>query len=506
MRLTFMAGTAAAVLFAGVELLPGVAHAQPGGVSSACSIDPNTPKELALQTLAMSRVGLAQSPEEANKILQGVLKELDTKPKRFEKNSTGYNYVLSQVLSAYIAGMNTGPTPTRGSLGFVTNPDQPYDLVENLDATFKAIVASAPECASDVETMRQNEAWLALTKAALDASNVAQLDSAEYYARRAMVLSTANPYPEYVLANVANARDDKKGAIAHWQKVVELAGSDTTYSDLHDGSLYYIAMTQYELASSLSGAQQVAEAKDAAGSLKALFLANMDSPDAVSMLQAWSESLRMAGDTANIQQVYADLLQNPERASDLTFTMAGVIATQINRGEDALKLFELAAQKNPYNRDAQRNIAVTYHGRDMFQEMIEPTRKLVELDPNNYDAWMMFAYSAQGLGKEATDAKVRQAWTDSLIKYQNFADSLPVKVEVMNFTRGSKTASVSLSLEQMASSVGNYSVTAEFLDAAGNVVASGTESSGAIPTGERKTVTINVSGEKIVGFRYKPLK
>lgn len=69
-----------------MSLLPALAMAQPGGVSTACSIDPNNPKELALQSLAFNRAKSAQSPEDRKKVLMGVMKELDTKPERFAKN------------------------------------------------------------------------------------------------------------------------------------------------------------------------------------------------------------------------------------------------------------------------------------------------------------------------------------------------------------------------------------------------------------------------------------
>jgi hypothetical protein len=141
--------------------------------------------------------------------------------------------------------------------------------------------------------------------------------------------------------------------------------------------------------------------------------------------------------------------------------------------------------------------------------MFAPSRKLVELDPNNFDGWMMFAYASQGLAKAAQTAKKPievKAWTDSLVKYQTFAEALPVKVDVTSFDRRKDMATLVLALEQVAAKDGQYSVTAEFLDAAGAVVATATEAAGPIKKGETKSVTIKGTGAGIMSYRYKALK
>lgn len=506
MRLTFLAGAAAIVSLTGVSLLPTEVTAQPGGVSSACSIDPNNPKELALQTLSFNRAKAAATPEDRKKILQATMKELSTKPERFAKNPAGYNYVLSQALVLWAVEPGMPEKPTRGSLGIVSNPNDPYDVIAELDASYKAIEAAVPACKDEVTGMRQNEAWLMLTRAALDASNSGKLDSAEYYAKRSMLVSAESPYPHYVLANVANSKNDKKGAILHWGHVVQRAGDDTTYRDLRNGSLYYMGLAQYETAASQSGSEQVTTAKQAVESFKQLLKVYPDSPDAANVMQAWADALTLAKDTASITEVYADLLANPDHGTDITLTMGGVIATRANKIDDALKLFEASVKKNPSGRDALRNLAATYHAKEMYEKMFEPSKQLVAVDPNNADAWMMFAYAAQGLAKATKLPAERKAWTDTLVKYQTIAEALPVKAEVTGFTRGTQNSSLTIQLEQAADATGNYSVTAEFLDAAGNVVASGTESSGPLKKGERKEITIKASGPGVYGYRYKPIK
>lgn len=503
MRLRFIAGAAAVATLAG---LAAPVAAQPGGVSTPCSIDQNNPKELAAQVFKLTQARSATG-DQRRKLLSEIAKELDTKPERFAKNPAGYNSVLTQMLTIWGNEPTMVVTPvTRGQLGFVTNPAEPYDVMQELDKGFKAMAAAAPSCAEEIEGGRQNEVWLANVRAALDAQGAGKMDSAEYYAKRSMVMTGKNPYPHYVLANVANARNDQKGAVLHWGHVVQYAGTDTTYRDLKHNSQYYMGMTQLELAAAANGAEQQQLAKEAAATLKTVMEEQPENPDAANIMRARADALTFAKDTAAIPAVYAPLLAAPEKHPDLLLTMAGVIATQLNRSDDALKLFEGAAAQNVAARDALRNVAATYYGKDNFTKMFEPTRKLVEIDPNNYEAWMLFAYASQGMARGAKVAAEKKAWTDSLVKYQTYADGLPVKVDVATFTRGKDNVSLQLTLEQVAAAGGTHTVEVEFVDAKGGVIAKATESSGPMKAGEKKSVTLKATGTNIAGFRYKALK
>jgi tetratricopeptide (TPR) repeat protein len=500
MRLTFMAGAALASLAA---VVPATAVAQSGGVSEACNIDINSPKELAVMSLSYQQAKSSQNPEQRKKLLTAMAKDLDTKPERFAKNATGYQYMLSEVLKMWALEPGIPHAPTRASLGLVSNPTEPIDLVIAVDAAYKAIVAASPACEADMKAQRQNELWLAQTQGALTAMNGGSLDSAEYYAKRSMLLANG-PYPHYVLANVANQKSDKKNAMMHWKHVIDLAGKDTVYRDLKNGSMYYLAMTQLEQASGMQGAEQAALAKEAAAGFKTLIAEAPDSPDVPNHYNNWAEALMLAKDP-DMAQVYADMLANPDKQSDISLAIGGVVATRANKTDDALKLFEASVKKNPYNRDGLRNVAASLYSKDRFKDMFDPTRKLVAIDPNNYDAWMFFAYAAQGLGKGAKLPAEKKAWTDSLVKYQTLAEGLPVKAEVAGFSRGAEQATLTLDLEQITAT-GSYTVTAEFLDLAGNVVATATAETGALKKGDRKNLEIKAAGKGIYAYRYKPIK
>lgn len=501
MRLTFMAGAVAAASL--TTVVPATAVAQPGGVSASCNIDINAPKEMAMLSLSYQQAKSSQNPEQRKKLLTTMTKELDTKPERFAKNATGYQYMLSEVFKMWALEPGTPHAPTRASIGLVANPTETIDLVTAVDAAYKAIVAASPACEADIKAQRQNELWLAQTQAALSAMSGNSLDSAEYYAKRSMLLANG-PYPHYVLANVANQKNDKKAAMMHWKHVIDLAGKDSVYKDLKSGSMYYLAMTQLEQAGGAQGADQVSLAKEAATTFKTLIAEYPDSPEVPNHYNNWAEALTLAKDP-DMGQVYADMLANPDKQSDISLAIGGVVATRANKSDDALKLFEASVKKNPNSRDGLRNVAASYYSKDRFKDMFDPSRKLVALDPNNYDAWMFFAYAAQGIGKAAKLPAEKKAWTDSLVKYQKIAEELPVKAEVAGFSRGAENATLTLALEQVAAT-GTYAVTAEFLDMAGNVVASATAETGALKKGDRKNIEIKATGKGIYAYRYKPIK
>lgn len=526
MRLSFSRGAVSAGLMAGLVVAPAILSAQPGGVAPACPLDANAPKELAMMELPLQRARTATSPEARQSALREIMKELDTKPERFAKNPGGYNLRMTQVIAMWAQEPGIGYTPTRGAIGMVTNPGEKIDLIVKLDESFKAIVAALPSCESDVKALRQNEVWLAATRRALDAGNSGELDTAEVYAKRSLMLSTESPYPYYVMANVANQRKDRAAAMENWKKVITVSGADTSYRELKNSSLYLLSVNQLEAAEAATGAQQQALAKDASASFKALMAATPDSPDAPNIMQSWADALKLAGDSAAIPGIYAGMLAKPAGYTDVALTMAGVIATRINKTDDAIALNEAAIAKNPNARDALRNLAATYYGKDQFEKMFAPSKKLVEIDPNNYDGWMMFAYASQGLAKGVKSPDVKKgvaptaaqraaidaasaekkAWNDSTLKYMGIADGLPVKVDVASFQRGGKEVSLSLQFQQVAATDGTYNVTVEFLDASGAVAGSATQSVGPIKKGESKTVAFKAAASNVAAYRYKPLK
>ncbi len=483
-----------------------IVQAQPGGVGPSCDLDANSPKELLVANLAFGRAGGMEDPTARLPILKQVMKELTNKPERFrEKNPQGYNMVLAQTLSLLIADESTPVETTRGAIGAIDLPEARINLVQAADEAFRAIVAGAPACAADVRTMRQSQGWLAMTRKALDMSS-SNPDSAGYYAQHSLtLLPESNPYPYQVLGIVAQRKGDLPAAVSQWEKAIEASGTDSAYSDIRQSSLYYVGLYSLQQGREQSGDAQKETLGKAATAMKTYLKDYGATSDAPTVMQGLGEAYLTMGDTASVASIYAPQLASPSEFTDYALTMSGVLATQADKVNDAIALFEAAVAKNPNQRDALRNLAASYYTAKQYDKMNKPLDALVAIDPNNYDAWSLYAFGAQGRMQETTAAPEKKKWTDSLIAYAAKADSLPVKLVVDEFERRAESVVFSVSLEGNAETPKANTFSVEFLDASGNVVASASEEVAPITKGERKQVRLEAQGTGIVAYRYKPL-
>lgn len=483
-----------------------LAQAQPGGVGPSCEVDGNSPKELFVANQAFQRAATATDPVARQTALKTTMKELTNKADKYRsKNPLGYEMVLGQTLSLWVADESMPLMTTRGAIGAVDEPDAPINLIQATDEAFDAIVAGSPVCEATVQTLRQSEGWLAMTRKALDLSS-GDADSARHYANNSLtLLPENNPYPYQVLGVVAQREGKVDDAIGSWDKAVAAAGSDTNYVDIKQSSLFYVGMYSLQEARALTGAPQTARLNKAVEAMSGYLSEFPTAADAPTMMQGLGEAYLTLGDTAKVASIYAPMLATPSAHDDFSLTMAGVLATQAERTDDAITLFDAAIAKNANQRDALRNLAASYYTAEQFDKMSKPLDALIALDPNNVDAWSMYAFAAQGKMQAATDAAIKKQWTDSLIYYAGKADSLPVKLTVNEFQRQEGSATFSVLVEGNTDAPQANTLSVEFLDRSGNVVATASEQVAALPKGESKTVRLEAQGSGIVAYRYKRL-
>ena len=127
-----------------------VAGAQQKG--KECEIDEGKPGEVARAMLALQVAQNAQKPEDAAKQLRSAIGSLEKADK--SKNPVGTNFVTGKTLVMWMAQPNVPSVTTRGALGFTQNPQQPIDLVVQIDSSFSAVEKAAPECASQTSAWR----------------------------------------------------------------------------------------------------------------------------------------------------------------------------------------------------------------------------------------------------------------------------------------------------------------------------------------------------------------
>lgn len=503
MRQAVLANTAA--LIGGLFVSPVAGSLMAQTAPSKCEVNQDKPKELGLANVPLSRAVAIPAGPAREPVLKGLVKDLMDKPEKFVSNPGGYNYMLSQALTMVVAQPGGAVPMPRSAMGLTTRPTDMFDAVAELDSAYKKWGAAAPTCAEDIAQQRNNEAWLAVTNKAFSFLDKGPADSAVYFAKRSIMLSPNNPFAYHILATSAQSKSDMAGAVPSWTEVVKLSGSDTTYKDIKLNALFYLGLSNLQEAQKLSGDAQKAKAKTAADFFKQYMTLNPMSGDASAVMTNWSGSLQLAGDVEGQKLIYADMVANPSKYTENVLANAGVIASQANDMASAVKLFGGMVALNPLSRDGLRNYASTLYSQEKFAEMFPVLRKLMEVDPNNYDGMMMFAYAAQGLEKAEKTPAAKKQWTDTLVKYSTASDKMNARVEITGFLRAADGVEVTLQVEQAGATPGTYKVEMDFLDKSGAVVSSGTESVGPIAKGEKKSVTIKGKGAGIVAFKYKSL-
>jgi tetratricopeptide (TPR) repeat protein len=472
--------------------------------SAACTVDQSKPKQLTLATLALAQAQASTNPAMRTKGLRDVVK--NATEGKVTENPAGRDYVLAQALVMWAAEPGMAGTVRRADLGYTSSPDATIDVLAAADSALTRLQA-VPGCAELTTQLRQQPAWLNLVNASIQALNATQLDSAASLANRSLVLYRGSPYAYHVLSAVAAQKNDLPTAATNWSRVIELAGTDTSFKSLRLSALYNLGVVQLDQATAATGAAKKPAAETAAATIRRYLAEAPSSAEAPQMQEALARALKLTGDSTAVAGVYADMLQNPGNYTDLALSQAGVIAAQSNQNADAAKLFEHALKSNPYQRDALNNLASMYYGLKRYQDMLPVVQRLVAVDPNNPDNWLFAAYAYQELTKGAKAASPqRKAYTDSLLKYKALSEKTPVKVSFTQFTRASDRASLGGTLENLTSATPkSYTVTFEFLDAAGNVVATESTTVGPVAKGKSMPFTVSVPKPGIVAFRYAPL-
>ena len=230
----------------------------------ACDVDQGNPQFVARSWLALSK-GIAavnQDADPSNDLREALRVLTDPRARDRDRNVVGQQYTAGQ---AYILLLSAG-TPAivqRGEIGIQTDPEATIDLVLAADSAFTAVLAAHPECARTITEWRQHKPWLDLVNQAIGALNSEQVDSAEVFANRALVLDKTAPYAYTVLAMVARTRDQHDEALRLYREAIERAGTDTLYADVRVKTLGDIARMLTDRAVDAPAAQRAALAREA---------------------------------------------------------------------------------------------------------------------------------------------------------------------------------------------------------------------------------------------------
>jgi Tfp pilus assembly protein PilF len=467
----------------------------------ACDPTANTRGDIAKAQFSMTRAIAASEKGNPTKDLQDVLRLVDNGT----DNPIARNYLRGEAYVVYLMQPNTPAVVTRGTLGLTTNPAATVDLFAAADSSFTVVEKASPDCVSLVRQWRQQKPWLNTLNAAINALNANQLDSAEIFAKRSLLLDRHAPYAYSVLGSIAHNRKDWTAASEYWKQALTAAGTDTTYADVRTKTMYEIASSATDRADAATGAAKKAAAREAIKPWQDyMAVANNDLLLADAIDNAATMYLN-AGDSVSVPAIYSPLLANPSKYGEISLVHAGVVATRNGHPAEAATLFNAALSQNPYSRDALNNLAATYIQNKEFTKAFPLIDKLVVMDPSNPDNPLLYAFAYQGMYRGTKDKKLQKIYTDSLVYWNGKSESAPVKLAVTEFTRRPTETTVGGTIENRGTTAKTYTVNVELLDKNGTVVDTQTATVG--PVSPKSTGKFKVTSAKggVFGYRYKPL-
>ncbi|MBI3789805.1 MAG: hypothetical protein HY275_02880 [Gemmatimonadetes bacterium] len=476
-----------------------------------CEFEESKPRALPIAGLSLSKGSMSKDPAERAKNFREVIRTLSD-PKMTE-NPEGRAWYMGQAIASWMGdpGMPPSFITTRSAVGFSDNPDAKVDLVVLVDSLFSIIEKSQPGCMAQTGAWRAQRPWFSLVQAAFAQLQANNSDSAAKLAERSRILNRQSAYGPYVLGQVAANKKDLATMRTMLTEAARLAGTDTNFTDIKRRALLTIARNTAEIAERAQGADKEPATRTAVADLRAFLAEAGTDPDAVPVRGMLADMLITLKDTLGVVGLYGDILANPAKYNDYEKVSAGVTMTRLNRTAEASRLFELALEQNPNQRDALNNSAATYYSSKKYKEMLPVAQRLTALDPNNPDNWLWFAYAYQGIGsgytgKDAASVKLRKAYTDSVVKYQTKADNLPVKVTFANFFRGINETSLQGTVENRGKAAKSMTFAVEFLDKDGNAMGSGEAKLDAVGPGQSKDFKVVLPKGGVLAFRYKAIE
>ena len=475
--------------------LSGVANAQ------ECKINDRNPYQLAGANNYVTMAANPKYPSEVPKHLANAVKVLTDAPEKI-KNEPGRNFLLLRVYAQYLQAADAKIVQRRGDLGFTKDPDGTHNLLMAIDTAYTALVAAMPQCKDRAEPYRSKFVTEVFNKA-VQALQDEQLDSAVYYSQQTLQVSPKDPRPWNVLAAVFQTRQQNDSAKIAMNRVIELAGDDTTYLKVAQQHRYNLAILALNDAETQEGAAKDASIKAAREMLDTYLKLEPGDPRAA---QALGRALTLSGDTAAVAALYKDMTANPDRFTDIQLFEAASNAAAAKRDADAALLFDAGLKKNPYFRAGLINAANTYFGMKDTEHMGPVVTRLIEIDPNSQNARHIYAGYWQLLQRAETDPAKKKEYADSTLAALKVRDELNPKVEVIRASSDGSNYVLEGSVTNTSEKEQSWTINFDLLDSQGNSVGKREVPVGPIAAGNTMTFSVKVEAPKAVAFRYAPLR
>ena len=419
------------------------------------------------------------------------------------------------------------------------------------DSAFEKAQALAPKCKEDIGLYRR-QAWVPLYNAGVQAWQAGNTDSAIVAFRNANQVYQGEPMGLIYIANLFVGREEPDTSLkrtdavkyhtdslvyatrldsaARYFRLAVPAASDPKYAKerrdafLNVARVYHSAKRYDEAASayreflaayphdvaataSLAGIFMVENKRDSAMALYDSLIAHADSatPDdlfaaaqsVLSVIPSSPDTMAMDSTCARAQKKKTPALtvrQISARCQPAAAdTMRKFHALADPQYRLVVKMYEAGLTKNPYLRDALYNLTGISYLIGDTAKVLPLARRLYAVDPMNRLTLAKIAGGFQLLGQK-----------DSVLRYLQLADSLPIEVTVGNFIVTDKGAELTgLFTNIHSKSSRPLTITFEFLDKTGAVVASKPQDVPALDAGANQAFKVTADLPAIAAWRYK---
>ena len=357
------------------------------------------------------------------------------------------------------------------------------------DSAFTKVEQMQPDCDIDTRQYRQN-AWMQLANEGISKQQEGDNDSTLILLRAASQIFRGLPHVFENMGILFANNGMVDSAAYYFRQALDVSRGDSTLFTNRNSSALNLALMN----------QRLGRHDEAIATLREFLSWNVNDTDARRSL---AYSFREAGmvDSADvIEQALVGEFASMDLDSLSFIDLMAVGVTQFNAEEydQAAMIFTKLMERNPWSRDAVYNLANTLLALEDQERLTEVSKRLVEIEPLNEDAYRLLG---QGYRDRSQDSLVATA--EALV-------GLPVHVEITGFQIGSTSRIDGVATGREANDPTGaikppeaLTLVFEFLDEKGGVVSSQEIEVPALNPTQEFALHAEASKPGIVSWRYR---
>ena len=330
------------------------------------------------------------------------------------------------------------------------------------DSAYTRVLQLAPDCADDIAYYRESM-WVQTVNRGIDSLQSGSFEGAKEEFRSANALMQESNVALFYMGGIFANEADSDSALYYFKKVADIGMADAEHLENYHTAVENVA-TLYQMLgewdSTIVWFEKVREVD----------------PTNNDALFGMAEAYSNLGDQARTLEIFDMVLADAASMNSLDLFSTGVKLFNASEFDKAVEAFESGLEKNPFYRDALFNLANTYleisqdasrpqAERDAaLRKMDDVVHRLFEVDPKNRGTYRILAA-----------AHTLQDMDDSSAAILDEMEALTYEVSVdisRPVSAGYMAAGRIINLKDTPTDV--PSITLEFLDGTGQVVATDT--------------------------------